>query len=362
MGEKAEHPPILERLKAWVKHHPKIVLAITGAILLVAIGVTVFALLFSQPKPTVSVVKPTPKPAEKPKYYAPLTGLEVKDEAALTKPVTAVIIENSPDARPQSGLKKAEVAFEAIAEGGITRFMVLYQQNKPGLIGPVRSVRSYHPNWLRPFDASIAHVGGSQRALAEIRNGMFRDIDQFFNSGSYWRATDRYAPHNVYTNSQRLDTLNAAKGYKTSKPKGFTRTDGKPVKKPNATKITVVVSSPTYTSSYTYDKKTNSYIRSLGGVVHTDREDGAITPSVVIALKVDEQTVWEETWREQIQNTGQGQAVIFQNGTVLEATWRKPSAADQLSFYDKKGKAIELTRGQTWITAVPNGKGSVSWQ
>lgn len=362
MGEKAEHPPILERLKKWVRSHPKTTLALAGAVLLIAVGVTVFALFFQtpeEPKPTPAVIKPT-KPAEK--YYAPLTGLQVSDKAALTKPVTAIIIENSPVARPQSGIKQAEVVFEAIAEGGITRFMALYQQNKPGIIGPVRSVRSYHPDWVRPFDASIAHVGGSQRALASIRNGTFRDIDQFFNSGSYWRATDRYAPHNVYTNSQKLDALNASKGYKTSKPKAFTRTDGKPAKKPNATNISVAVSSPAYTSSYTYNKKTNNYTRSLGGVPHTDREKGTIAPSVVIALKVNEQTVWEETWREQIQTTGEGQAVIFQNGTAAEVTWRKPTPGDQFTFFDAKKKEVALTRGQTWITAVPNGRGAVSWQ
>lgn len=360
MGEDAAHPSLKERLGLWYHKHPKLILIIAGAFLIVAAGVTAYAFLHQPEK--APVVEPEPKPPEKPKYFAPLTGLPVTSEKALTTPVTAIIIENSPVARPQSGIKQAEVVFEAIAEGGITRFMALYQQNHPGLVGPVRSVRSYHPDWVRPFDASVAHVGGSAKALAQIRSGAFRDIDQFFNSGSYWRASDRAAPHNVYTNFQRLDALNASKGYKTSVPKGFARADGKPVKKPNASRITIAVSSPSYTSSYVYNKKSNNYTRSLGGVPHTDREEGAIAPSVIIGLHVNEQTVWEETWREQIGTLGTGKATIFQNGTATDVTWHKPSATDQLSFTDAAGKPVALTRGQTWITAVPNGRGNVTWQ
>ncbi|MGK2896080.1 MAG: DUF3048 domain-containing protein [Candidatus Saccharimonadales bacterium] len=364
MGENATHPLWIERFKAWVTHHPKKVLVIAGTLLLIVAATTVFALIQSKSEPEqapATVAKATPKPA-KPKYFAPLTGLPVTDEAAMTKPVTAVIIENSPDARPQSGLKQAEVVFEAIAEGGITRFMALYQQNRPDLVGPVRSIRSYHPDWLRPFDASIAHVGGSQRALSEIRNGTYRDIDQFFNSGSYWRTSDRAAPHNVYTSFERLDRLNTQKGYTSSAPKSFKRVDGKPSETPNASQVTVAISSAPYTSSYVYDKANNAYIRSIGGTLHTDREEGALASNVVIAIRVAEETVWEETWREQIQTTGEGIAIIFQNGIATEVTWRKPTPSDQFTFFNAEGKPVALVRGQTWITAVPDDRGNISWQ
>lgn len=349
----------IRQLRGWIDRHRIATMLISGALAIAVVGGTAMAIL-SRPAPVASPSLPPPKP--KPVYYSPLTGLKVKEEKDTTKPITAVIIENSLEARPQSGLKESEVVFEAIANGGITRFMALYQQNKPSLIGPVRSVRSYHPDWVRPFDASIAHVGGSAKALKEIRNGTFRDIDQFFNAGSYWRATDRYAPHNVYTSAKRLDALNKQKGYKTSSPKPFERADAKPAKNPNARKITITVSSTPYDSSYAYSKKTNTYARSQGGALHKDREKGVIKPTVVIALKVDEQTVMEDTWQERITTLGKGSAVIFQNGTATKATWKKPSARSQLTFYDKKGEKIALARGQTWITAVPNGRGSVSWR
>jgi hypothetical protein len=122
--------------------------------------------------------------AEPPKFYSNLTGNLVESDAVSKQAVTGIMMENSPDARPQSGLKDSGVVFEAIAEGGITRFLVLYQEQKPQLIGPVRSVRMYYVDWVAGFNASVAHVGGSAAALSEVRNGNYRDIDQFFNAST----------------------------------------------------------------------------------------------------------------------------------------------------------------------------------
>lgn len=352
---------------SWFKRHKKltIILAVAG-VLLIAGGTAGALLLFNQKtEPPVTVVpKPQPEPEpEPPKYYSPLTGALVDSEAVTTQPVTGIMIENSPDARPQSGLKNSGVVFEAIAEGGITRFLVLYQEQKPQLIGPVRSLRMYYVDWYAPFNASIAHVGGSAAALAEVRNGSYRDIDQFFNSRSYWRATDRYAPHNVYTSFERLDALNTAKGYTSSTFPGFSRKDSTAAATPAATGIDVKISSALYNSHYNYNAETNTYDRSLGGVAHLDREDGLISPRVVIVLKVQETTVFEDGYRESINAIGSGGAVIFQDGTVQEVTWSKKSRAEQITFTDAGGNDVPLARGQTWITAVPENKGGrVSWQ
>lgn len=340
-------------------HRPQ-TFAIVGIVLILTASGVAYAIL-SQPLPKQPVVK-IPKPKSVIKYYSPLTGIKVKDEAATKQTVTAIMIENSPDARPQSGIKNAGVVFEAIAEGGITRFLALYQEDKPQLIGPVRSLRMYYVDWLAPFNASVAHVGGSAASLAEIRNGKYRDIDQFFNAGSYWRATDRYAPHNVYTSFKKLDALNAAKKYTSSNFTGFARVDGKKAKTPNATKIAITISSHLYNPSYVYDATANRYNRSLAGVPHTDREAGQITPSVVIAMKVNEVTVMEDGYRQSITTTGSGEADIFQNGTVIKGTWTKASRTSQIVFKDKAGKELPLVRGQTWISAVPNGHGNVTWQ
>lgn len=182
--------------------------------LIVLVGVGLIWLASTQFVPNLVAFKP-PKPAEK--FYSPLSGVLVADQAATKRAVTAVMIENSPDARPQSGLAEADVVFEAVAEGGITRFIALYQNSRPSLIGPVRSLRAYYADWAAGFDPSVAHVGGSGDALTMIRSGNYGvDIDQFFNAGAYWRANDRAAPHNVYTNFEKLDALNASKNHTTS--------------------------------------------------------------------------------------------------------------------------------------------------
>lgn len=274
------------------------------------------------------------------------------------------MIENSPDARPQSGLKKAAVVFEAIAEGGITRFLTLYQNEKPkGVIGPVRSVRMYYVNWIQPFDASVAHIGGSYKALQKVRNGNFRDIDQFFNAEAYWRATDRYAPHNVYTNFAKLNALNKKKGYTKSKFDSWPRNDVEPLKKPKARVINIDISSPAYDVKYRYVKKGSYYKRDVGGAAHIDREAGQIAPKVVIVMDVVETKVFEDGWRENIKTTGNGRVRVFQGGNVITGKWIKPNSASQLVFVDKKGKEIELDRGQVWITAVAANQGKgVTWK
>ncbi len=348
----------------WIKSHKKLAI-ILGVMAVLLLGTGVAAVMYALNQPTeapVKVAKPKPTPKPEPvKYYSPLTGAEVATEAITKQAVTGIMIENSPDARPQSGLKDSGVVFEAIAEGGITRFLAIYQEQKPQLIGPVRSVRMYYVDWIAAFNASVAHIGGSANALAEVRNGNYRDIDQFFNAPYYWRATDRYAPHNVYTSFAKLDELNNAKGYTSSEFTGFTRKDSKASEAPNATSIDVRISSALFNSHYTYNAATNTYDRSQAGAAHLDREAGQISPRVVIALKVTEQKVFEDGWREQINAVGNGTAYIFQDGTVQEVTWSKASKAEQIKFTDATGADVPLARGQTWISAVPQS-GGVSWQ
>lgn len=352
---------IFRRIGSWIARHRGISIIAACIVTLAGAGIFVY-FLFSQNSPSSLNYAIAPEPLPKPVYYSLLTGEKVADEAATKQAVTAIMLENSPDSRPQSGLKQAGIVYEAIAEGGITRFLTLHQQDKPQMIGPVRSLRMYYVDWLAPYQASVAHVGGSAAALTEVRGGKYRDIDQFFNGSYYWRATDRYAPHNVYTNFAKLDALNQSKGYTESVFTGFSRTDEKRSETPTATNITINFSGQWYNTKYTYDATTNQYNRFLAGQPHLDREDGAITPKVVVALKVNETRVMEDGYRESIQTIGSGQAIIFQNGTAQEVTWHKPDRFTHINFTDAEGKDVPLIRGQTWIAAVPNGHGSVSWE
>lgn len=350
-------------LRGWlVKHHLSVMVIISAIVVSGVFLIAISSVKSSSGEDIVIVVKPKPKKKVIAKTYSPLTGLEVSSKDDTTRPVTAMMIENSPAARPQSGLKKAGVVYEAQAEGGITRFMALYQGEKPNLIGPVRSLRIYYLNWAAPYQASIGHVGGSDNALAEVRNGKHRDIDQFFNGAFYWRSTDRYAPHNVYTSGEKIDRLNSSKGYNKSDFTSFARTDEKPAQKPLATKININFSSQLYNTMYEYDKASNSYKRFMAGKPHADRESGQITPKVIVALEVATQRRSGPDGYQDIITSGSGKATIFQDGLAIPASWRKDSMLSPLKLIDANGKDIKLVRGQTWIGAFVSGRGGLSWQ
>ncbi|MFZ1706365.1 MAG: DUF3048 domain-containing protein [Candidatus Nanogingivalis sp.] len=350
------------KIKNWVKTHKKTSITLF-IILVLLIGTSVWLAFFRQ-KPIETTAEPVKveKPKEVKKYYASLSGLEVAAEGQQNKPVTGVMIENSPNARPQSGLKDAEIVYEAVAEAGITRFLALYQINAPELIGPVRSVREYYVDWAGSYDASLAHVGGSSGALARMRDGNHKDIDQFFNAGSFWRSTDRYAPHNVYTSLQNLYEVNTSKGWSSSNFTGLKRKDTTSSESDQtAQNITMNFSSSQYNTNYAYNSDCNCYFRSQAGEDHLDREKGQITPNVVIAMKVD---MWldSDNYHNQVQTIGNGEAIIFQDSKAITATWQKDSESSPLIFKDNQGQEIKLNRGQTWIGAIPNNSGAVSWQ
>lgn len=323
----------------------------------IAIVTSSYILIFKAPA-SIPLASTPPKVVAAPKpttVAAPLTGLQI-EPALASRPVTAIMIENSLDARPQSGLQDAGIVFEAIAEGGITRFVALYQDSRPQYIGPVRSLRPYYIDFSVPFDAAIAHVGGSPEALAQIRSGG-KDLDQFFNSGAYWRQPTRYAPHNVYTSFDRLDALNQSKGYIASTVKSWTRKVEKPAKVVTAKSIDINISSALYNSHYDYDAASNSYGRSQGGAAHIstpsadDKVGQQLRPKVVIAL-VMSYGIQADGKHSQYGVNGNGAVYIFQDGEVITGTWAKTDRAGQFIFKDAAGADIKLTAGQTWVTVV----------
>ncbi|MBL8159711.1 DUF3048 domain-containing protein [Candidatus Saccharibacteria bacterium] len=356
-----EPSPQSEGREPWHKRKRVRVLIVVSTLLIAAGAVTYWAVVFASYKPVDMTVKKPEAKAPPKKYYSPLTGREMPDEAMTKRTVTAIMVENSPDARPQSGLKEAGVVYEAIAEGGITRFAALYQAARPGLIGPVRSLRPYFVEWITPYNPAIAHVGGSARALEMVRGEGYRDIDQFFNADAYYRSTDRYAPHNVYTTFDRLDALNQSKSYTESIFEGWPRKADAPAAEPNASSINVTISGPLYNPTYTYKKETNSYDRQQGGEAHIDRESGQISPNVVIVMKIPMTAGFEDGYREQMETSGSGAAYIFQDGTVTEGEWQKADVKAPLRFIDGNKQPVKLNAGQTWLTAITTER-TVSWQ
>lgn len=363
--------PIQKLLPALTRRpsHKRVLLLCGIGLIVVGIAGVSSYLYLQHYKPTMVTIIPFKKPPPpKPTTVAStLTGLQV-DPSVNDRPVTAVMIENSLDARPQSGLDQAGVVFEALAEGGVTRFMALYQDTQPDYIGPVRSARPYYIQWLLGFDASYAHVGGSPDALQDISSWNVKDLNQFYNPAAYERISSRYAPHNVYTSIAQLNQVEASKGYTKSNYTGFVRKQEAPSKAPTATSIDLTFSGYYYNAHFDYDAATNTYKRSESGQPHMElHKDGTqvqIAPKVVVAMIVPEQNgVLDSTgaYYANYASIGSGQIVVFQDGTVEPGTWSKAANTAPLIFTDTQGKPLALDVGQTWISAVTTA-GSVSYK
>lgn len=344
-------PPRMPRSKKeWV------ITVIAILIIIVALAIAYMVWFKPDTEPTVKKkVTTVAKPIEKPKpITSTLTGLPIGDAAINDRPVTGIMIENSPDARPQSGIDQAGVVFEAVAEGGITRFLTLWQDSGPTYVGPVRSVRPYYLQWAQGFDAAIAHVGGSSEALQYIKNTGMKDLDQFANSSAYWRISSRYAPHNMYTSLPKLWDLEAKKGFGKPDYIGFARKEAEaPSKAPTATSIDFSLSGFTYNPHFDYIAATNSYNRSEGGKPHMVVDEAGtqkqLSPKVVIGLVMPKGSNGIYSTYNTI---GSGQAFIFQDGVVTPGTWAKTDPKAQFTFTDANGAAITLNPGQTWLTAL----------
>ena len=172
-------------------------------VLLVACGKQDTASMPSEPEQVEnpSLPQEEQKVKETFKYVAPLTGLGTNEE--LPKRVVMVMINNAPQARPQSGLDSADIVYEVLAEGSITRLVGLYHSREPKVIGPVRSIRPYYIDIGSGFEAIMVHAGGSPDALTTLK-GMAH-MDEIYNAGGFfWRENFRKAPHNLYTDLDRI--------------------------------------------------------------------------------------------------------------------------------------------------------------
>jgi hypothetical protein len=354
----APHKHFIKFWRWWLTLSKNERFAIISVALLIFGVLSVLWVAFVHPSssPDISITKHVQKPKAPITVASPLSGVQI-DPVLASRPVTGIMIENSVFARPQSGLQDAGVVYEAVAEGGITRFLALFQDSSPQYIGPVRSLRPYYIDLAQPFQASIVHVGGSPEALSRVRSGGYRDLDQFFNGGSFWRSSSRAAPHNVYTSFAKLDALNQAKGYTSSHFSIWPRKAEKKLAVPTAKTIDISISSPDFYSHYDYDAASNSYLRSEGGAPHmelvsADDQTGVrIHPKVIIAL-VMAYSIEADGQHSVYADTGSGTAYVFQDGGVAQGTWSKADAASQIEFKDSAGVPLPLDAGQTWLTLV----------
>jgi len=273
----------------------------------------------------------------------------------------AIMIENLTVSRPQSNLSKANVVYEALAEGGITRFMAIYAGDTNIYeIGPIRSARPYYVDWAEEYKAMYMHSGGSQQSLADIRNSdNIVDLDQFFNSQYYWRDHDRPVAieHTLYSEGKLIQFALRDKNvdnegdYETWEFKEDAILADRPVEEKN---ITIDFSSFSYKVEYKYNKETNDYLRYQAGDVHKDKDDSEVRVKNILVQKVN--TYLVDAQRLGMDTVGDGEAIIFTDGEAVVGTWEKKSDDDRTYFYDAEGNEVKLNAGTIWVEVVPTDR------
>lgn len=315
-------------------------------VLVLLIGGGVYAWLTKDGEDIVTQITEPDK-----KYYSQLTGNEVSKEVS-EQPILGIMIENSEEARPQSGLDNAGIVFETVTEGGITRYLTLFQENMPEEVGPIRSMRPAFVNWGMGFDASFAHVGGSAEALAMLDDRGAKSLNQYFNDTAYYRISERESPHDVYAKTKDLRALQEEKGHKTAEFEEIARSDDAPSAQPTASLITLQFSHPIFGVAFAYDTATNSYARNLAGAPHIDAANGKqITVKNVIVIKKT----------DDVAALGSGRAQLFKDGEMHDIRWKQSTYKTRITFEDADGNDIPLNRGDTWISVLPGG-GTVTVQ
>jgi len=299
-----------------------------------------------------------------------------------------IMIENHVKARPQSGLSSADVVYEAVAEGGITRFLSIFYCQDAAYVGPVRSARIYFIKILQGYGNNplYAHVGGANtqgpaNALGEIRIlgwASLYDLNQFsvpfpYYWRDYERLPNRVTEHTVYTSTSKL--WKYAKKYRkltnvdqsgnswdeTFSPWEFV--DG--AKEINRGEVSAInfsfwsrYDSDNYSVSWSYDRKTNSYKRKNGGKPHLDRNNGKQLESKNIVILFTKESPANDGYpggHLLYKVVGKGKALVFQNGQVIKGRWQKPDEERQVKIYDENGDEVPFVRGKIFIEILPVG-------
>jgi len=292
----------------------------------------------------------------------------------------AVMIENHAESRPQSGLTSSDIVYEAVAEGGITRFMAIFYCNLSDIqVGPVRSARTYFLDWLSEYDGLYAHVGGANTpgpadALGQIIKYGVKDLNQFsIGFPVFWRDYQRLdhpvaTEHTMYSTTQKLWEVGAKRGWTNVDEDGVAwdknfagwkfKDDGSDGSTNNIT-VNFWESQGAYTVEWNYDPSTNSYNRQHSGVSHTDLNNKRQVSSKNVIVQFQKESRANDGYEGNLHllygTTGQGKALIFQDGNVIEGKWIKQTRLSRSKYVDSKGKEIEFNKGQIWIQTVPEG-------
>jgi len=325
----------------------------------------------SAPAPTLaSTAQPAataaPQPSATPVSTSQAPGGAVGlARGALTQRPIVVMIDNHPDAYPQTGLDHAAVVFEALAEFGVTRFMAVFV---PGItpeapqIGPVRSTRLYFAQWALGLHALYAHAGGSPQGLDLVEGtDQLVNLDALkeANTSYFTRSSDRDPPHNLYTSSADLERAAKDRGVAdlAQADLGFLfKSDMPEAQRPAGQQIDYFFIYREDDAGWSYDPKTNGYLRLRRGKPARDAAtDRQLWAKDVVVLEIKEAPIADDP-KGRIEQTvvGSGRARVFMYGVEREFTWRKDAPESPLRFFDDASAETRLNAGPVWIVALPS--------
>ncbi len=326
---------------------------VRGALALVLIGGVVAAACgggddTAAKKPTPPSTTTTTIPIPK----APFTGLPDPSGVSLTRSSVAVKIENTPEARPQSGLDVADVVYEEVVDGGITRFWAVFNSNAPENIGPVRSVRAMDPQVVTPLGGVVAYSGGTEPNVAAIRATGLVWVDENNAGDAFFREPTRSAPHNLFARSALLwqrggvpvPPVPLFQYVDTEKGQAFT---GEPV---TSFHVNYELG---YDVSYVWDAGVGGWMR-FSRTTEPFMAAG-LAPVQVNAPNVIVQFVPYAGFGEG-NLLGTGEAWVFSNGQLIRGTWAKGFVGSITEYKDAAGTPIPITPGRTWVELVPVGR------
>ncbi|MGI6552663.1 MAG: DUF3048 domain-containing protein [Clostridia bacterium] len=298
-------------------------------------------------EPALETPAPEAEPAVVGTILNPLTGEMVERTITLL----AVMINNAPQARPQTGLAAADLVYEIEMEGNITRFVAFYHGDPPENVGPVRSARPYVMMLAKEWDAYFAHVGGSDDAFAKVKEWGIKDIDDVRGHPGFWLDSSRKRPHNTYLNLEK-----ALSGKKESGNLSRWEFQEPTPILPDYEKISLSYDKSNR-PSYHFHREEGLYLRYINDKPHQDRETGEqIKVRNVIIQYAVHQSLQNKHGHIDVRLTGEGKAEYFLGGKHFTGSWHKKDLNSPTVFLDEEGKAIQPVQGKTWIQVVRKGK------
>lgn len=310
------------------------------------------------PTPTVSPSPPyvstyvSPDPTE----IAPLRGTTVP-AGSLNHSSIAAKVDNHWDARPQVGLERTDMVFEELVEGGITRYVAVWQSDIPELLGPVRSIRPMDPDIVSPFSGIIAYSGGQQRFVQLMLNTpVYNAIHgQRDTQDTFFRAKDKRAPHDVIVKAQEVlaqhpDIAPPQQQFAYSLD-GASSTAAK-MGTPTAA-INYRFSSAFY-GTWNWDAEGERWMRVQQGDADLDGNGNQLTATNVVVIRV---TVVNDGGVPKTELYGSGEAWFSSGGATVHGSWSKASPTQPLQLLDDNGVTVRLAAGNTWFELLPPAGG-----